>query len=88
MIVQLTNKRDITLSWKCSANLHYRHLYCITIIITVSIVVLMLELVRGVTYGIFALHYSLIISRRLFFVITYEQEQNSINKKTIACACS
>lgn len=88
MIVQLTNKRDITLSWKCSANLHYRHLYCITIIITVSIVVLMLELVRGVTYGIFALHYSLIISRRLFFVITYEQEQNSLNKMTIACACS
>jgi hypothetical protein len=84
---QLTNKRDITLSWKCSANLHYRHLYCITIIITVSIVVLMLELVRGVTYGIFALHYSLIISRRLSFVITYEQEQNSLNKMTIACAC-
>jgi hypothetical protein len=88
MIVQLTNKRDITLNWKCSANFHYRHLYCITIIITVSIVVLMLELVRGVTYGIFSLHYSLIIPRRLFFVITYEQEQNSLNKMTIVCACS
>ena len=88
MIVQLTNKRDITLNWKCSANLHYRYLYCITIIITVSIVVLMLEFVRGVTYGIFSLHYSLIISRRLFFVIIYEQEQNSLNKMTIVCACS
>jgi hypothetical protein len=44
MIVQLTNKRNIILNWKVSANLNYGFLYSITIIITVSIVVLQLGL--------------------------------------------
>lgn len=77
MIVQLTDKRNIILNWKVSANLNYGILYCITIIITVSIVVLLLRLVRGITYSISSLRYSLVNLWNLCLVITMNRNKTS-----------
>lgn len=75
MIVQLTNKRNIILNWKVSANLNYGFLYSYNSHYSLYSRFAAWTL-RGITYCISSLRYYLVNLWDLWLVITYEQEQN------------